>query len=285
MKAIVLFNPAAGSMPADGASRMRAALRAMAVDQAEIVETDFTDGDSQMLSLLARSPDLLIVWGGDGTHRAALRKAGRDASNLLLLPGGTMNLLSKSLHGVRPWEEILQDVLANPVKRRLPAGLINGEPFYCAMLAGAPVAFAEARESLRFGDLGKAFTQFGAALDALEHLHLVARYRDGYRFPDERLPTTSVLGVLVGPTSNNGRMEVATLSKPSALAALAVVWSSLLSDWRHSPDANVVSAETLVIDSEGGGDIPAMIDGEAMQVGSHAQVVYVEHAAQCLTAG
>lgn len=285
MKAVVLINPAAGSVTADGADRMRRALKPTALSGANIVEVDFRAGDGQIRELVRRAPDFLIVWGGDGTHRAALKVAGRSASNLLLLPGGTMNLLSRSLHGARPWQEILGKVMANPLKRILPAGQVNGEPFYCAMLAGAPVRFTEARESLRHGDIGKIASQVGAALDALHNMHLIARYTDVYSFADKRLPTTSVIGALVGPLSHNGRMEVAALSHPSALSVLSVVWSSFVADWRSAPDVTVVAADTLIIESEEGDSIPVVIDGEAITVGNQARIAYEEAAAQCLTAG
>lgn len=285
MKAVVLINPAAGGVTAAGADRMRRVLRSTALSGADIVEADFSAGESQMRALLAKAPDLLIVWGGDGTHRSALKVAGRNASNLLLLPGGTMSLLSKSLHGDRPWQEILEAVVANPQKRTLPAGQINDEFFYCAMLAGAPVRFAEARESLRHGDIGKVVSQVGSGFDAFQTVHLKARYSDGYEFADGRLPTTSVIGAFVGPMSHNGRMEVAALTHPSTFSALSFVWSSFLHGWRDAPDVTVVAAEALVIDSEEGGNIPVIIDGEAITVGNHVRVTYVEGAAQCLTAG
>jgi diacylglycerol kinase family enzyme len=46
----------------------------------------------------------------------------------------------------------------------------------------------------------------------------------------------------------------------------------------------VVPARSLVIES-GDGDIPVIIDGEAMEVGDVVRVSYVKEAAQCLTAG
>ena len=285
MKAVVLINPAAGGVTSEGADRMRNALKSTALSGADIVEADFSVGDSQMRALLAQAPDVLIVWGGDGTHRSALRIAGRNASNVLLLPGGTMSLLSKALHGDRPWQEILKAVIANPLKRIPPAGQVNDELFYCAMLAGAPVRFAEVRETLRHGDIGKVASQFGVAFEALKNLHLNARYSDSYRFADARLPTTSVIGALVGPMSRNGRMEIFTLPHPSAISALHVVWSWLFSSWRDTPDVAIVAADTLIIESEEGQSIPVMLDGEACTVGNHVRVTYLEEAAQCLVAG
>lgn len=284
MRVVVLINPAAGSVTADGARRVRRALHANGLHGADIVKLDAGDIEVQMRKIVEESPDLFIVWGGDGTHRAALSTVGLSAVNLLLLPGGTMNLLSKSLHGAKPWEHILTTVLAGSEPHILPAGLINGQVFYCAMLAGAPVRLAEARESLRHGDIGKGVAQLNAAVGALQTMHLMARYGDGYRFNDEQLPTTSVIGALVGPMSRNGRMEVFTLEHPSAMSALDIVWSSLRSSWRDARDVAIVPAETLVIDSEEGERIPVIIDGESIIVGNHISVTYVPAAARCLTA-
>jgi diacylglycerol kinase family enzyme len=62
------------------------------------------------------------------------------------------------------------------------------------------------------------------------------------------------------------------------------MWSSFLSDWRSAPNVTVVPARSLVIES-GDGDIPVIIDGEAIEVGDTVRVSYVKEAAQCLTAG
>jgi diacylglycerol kinase family enzyme len=227
---------------------------------------------------------MFVVWGGDGTLRSALTTVGKVTPNLLLLPGGTMNLLTRSIHGEKTWEQVLTDVLAAPKRVTLPAGKVNHEIFYCAMLAGAPAQLAEARESLRRGELVKAATEARAALDTLGTLHLDARYRDGYTFERSTLPSTSVIGVLVGPLARDHVMEIAALAESTAGAALSVVWSSFISDWRNSPGITIVPARSLVIETEDG-DIPVIVDGEAMEAGDTVRVSYVEEAAQCLTAG
>jgi len=284
MKTIALYNPAAGSVSADGGERLRAALQAAGVNGAELVEVDCSDGETQLKQLAAAKPDLFVVWGGDGTLRSALGTVGKVTPNLLLLPGGTMNLLTRSIHGEKTWERVLTEVLAGPKRITLPAGKVNGEIFYCAMLAGAPAHFAEARESLRRGELVKAATEARAALDTLNTLHLDARYRNGYTFERASLPPTSVIGALVGPMARDHAMEIAALAESSAGAALNVVWSSFISDWRNAPGITIVPARSLVIETEDG-DIPVIVDGEAMDAGSRVQVSYVEEAAQCLTAG
>jgi diacylglycerol kinase family enzyme len=284
MKTIALYNPDSGSIPADGSERLRAVLEQAGVREAELIELERPDCRPQLKRLADNEPDLFIVWGGDGTLRAALSVAGQSTANLLLLPGGTMNLLTRSIHGDKTWDAVLKDVLAGPKRQTLPAGKVNDELFFCAMLAGAPARFAEAREALRRGELVRAAAEARAALETLGALSLEARYRDGYTFESAKLPPTSVIGVLVGPVARDAEMEVAALAEPTAGAALNVIWSSFVSNWRSAPGVTIVPARTLVIDS-GEGDIPVIVDGEAVDVGSAARVSYVKEASQCLTAG
>ena len=285
MKTIALFNPASGSVSGDAADQLGAALEAAGVRGADLVEIDQSDCAGQLKRLVAAKPDLFVVLGGDGTLRSVLGMIDKTTPNLLLLPGGTMNLLARSIHGDKTWEQVLADVLAAPKRIMLPAGKVNEDIFfYCAMLAGAPARLAEARESLRRGELMKAAVEARAALETLGTLHLDARYRDGYTFERGSLPATSIVGALVGPLAHDHPMEVATLAEPSPGGALNVVWSSFVSDWRAAPGVTIVPARSLVIESDDG-DIPVIVDGETIEVGRRAHVSYIEEAAQCLTAG
>lgn len=286
MKTIALFNPASGSVPADGEAKLRAALEAAGVWGTDIIQTDPSNCDEQMKKLAAEAPDLFVVWGGDGTLKAALEIVGKATPNLLLLPGGTMNLLPRAIHGEKTWEQVIADVMKAPKRKMLPAGKVNGNLFFCAMLAGAPARFAEARESLRRGDLVKAAVEARTAIDTLNSLHLDARYGDGYSFDGGRLPTTSIVGAIVGSLTKEGKgMEVAALAAPTTGGALNVVWTSFFADWRSAPGVTVVPATSLDIDNGEDGDIPVIADGEAVEAGPRVRVSFVEEAAQCLTAG
>src|SRR5262245_27325779 len=114
MKTIALFNPLSGSVSADGGTRLSAALEAAGVRGADLVEVDRSDCEGQLRRLAAQKPDLFVVWGGDGTLRSALTVVGKVTPNLLLLPGGTMNILTRSIHGEKTWEQVLTETLAGP---------------------------------------------------------------------------------------------------------------------------------------------------------------------------
>ena len=283
MKTVAFFNPKSGSAPPDARERLAAVLAEAGHAGADLVEAEHERLEAQLGELVRTAPDLFIVWGGDGTLRAALSAAGMKTPNLLLLPGGTMNLLPRMLHGEKTWEEILRGVIHSPRRRTLPAGEVNGQSFYCAMLAGAPARFAEARESLRRGDIGRAATEARTAIETLNTLHLDARYANGYAFAGERLPTTSVIGAVIGALTRAGEgMEVAALANPTTTGALNVVWTSFFTDWRNAPGVEVAPATSLDIASEDGDAIPVIADGEAVEAGARVRVTYREKAAQCL---
>jgi diacylglycerol kinase family enzyme len=285
MKSIALFNPKSGSVPADARERLTAVLEEAGVKGAELIETDPTDCDGQLRKLAETAPDLFVVWGGDGTIRAALSLVGPSTPNLVLLPGGTMNLLPRAIHGEKPWDAVLRDVLAAPKRTDLSAGEVNGQRFYCAMLAGAPAHFAEVRESLRRGEIVKAAAATTSAIEVLKSMHLEASYKDGYAFTDARLPTSSVVGALVGSLTKAGEgMEVASLANPTATGALNVVWTSFFTDWRNAPGVEVAPATSLTISGGDGQDIPIIADGEPVDAAPHVTVSFIERASQCLKA-
>jgi hypothetical protein len=80
-------------------------------------------------------------------------------------------------------------------------------------------------------------------------------------------------------------MEVATLARPSIGAALEAAWASFQSGFSDIPNLTMTAAETLQISSASGGNIPAMIDGEPLNVGSLLQVAFVGRRGHFLTAG
>lgn len=285
MKVTALINPLSGGVGADGAALMTESLERLGIMDAEVRTLEPEALDRQIADYAKAGPDFLIVWGGDGTLRTALAQSGPEGRGLILLPGGTMNLLLRWIHGEKGWETILADVIASPKPRTLPAGRIAGQDFYCALLAGAPAVLAEARESLRRGDIVHSMTKSGEAMEALQSIHLHARFSAGVGFSVGSLPTTSVIGAMVGPLSSGPGMEIAALADASTATALGVVWASLMGDWRDSASLRMVSADTLVIDREEDEAIPLLLDGEPVDIDGQISVTFIPAAAACLVAG
>ncbi len=141
-RALVLFNENSGSVRAPDREKLLEQLQAAGVEEVTVLGVD------QLDSVFARagSADFILVLGGDGTARAIAALAPGDAPPLLLLPGGTLNLLPKSLYGDLAWPQALEAALAHGEVRRLTGGKANGESFFIAAMFGAPTLLAGARE-------------------------------------------------------------------------------------------------------------------------------------------
>jgi diacylglycerol kinase family enzyme len=282
-RTIAIVNTAAGGTGAGSAQRLRDALSHLGRSDAQVLPFDCENGAAQFLAAAADSPDLLVVWGGDGTHRAALDTIGRAPSPLLLLPGGTKNLLSRSVHGHKPWQSILTSVVERSQHRQLPAGVLDGKRFFCAMLAGAPAHFAEAREYLRDGNLGGVIAQLGNAISAIGGLHLTVQCSHRGVKATHALPAGCLVAAVVGPLSRDG-MEVATLVRSTLGGALEATWASFQSGFHGLPDINLTPAEALEISNASGRSIPAMIDGESIAPSDRIRVSFLEPGGYCLAA-
>ena len=99
--------------------------------------------------------EVVVTISGDGTVAGLCEKLGDWPGSLLILPGGTMNLLSRRLHG---------DVALAEMVERLPgAGLAADHvPVIClgqrevltGLTVGPSTRWGEVREGIRHGDVG-----------------------------------------------------------------------------------------------------------------------------------
>lgn len=100
--------------------------------------------------------ELLVVFTGDGTANAAVTRLEGWGGEVLVLPGGTQNLLARSLHGERPAAEILAalaDGLLVPARRHLVRSR-HGDAL-CEVVAGPGATWSEVREALRQRDVAE----------------------------------------------------------------------------------------------------------------------------------
>ncbi|MBB5984054.1 diacylglycerol/lipid kinase family protein [Sphingobium lignivorans] len=115
----------------------------------------------------AQALDLIVMLTGDGTvSTAADRLAGWEGT-LLILPGGTMNLLAHALHGHHTPREIVEAWLAGKGKAMtvpmIRAGTLTA---YCGIIAGPTALWGEVREDLRNRDLASLSETVPRALNA-----------------------------------------------------------------------------------------------------------------------
>lgn len=129
-------------------------------------------------ALDAAGVETLAVYAGDGTTNAAVTGLYGWGGAVLVLPGGTMNLLAKRLHGASPTEEIVARVGAGAARRVRPkvARTAYGDAL-AGLLAGPGTSWYAVREAMREADIaamaesaGEAFaeTTGGAMLHCAE---------------------------------------------------------------------------------------------------------------------
>lgn len=116
-------------------------------------------------SLEAAGVDLLAIYTGDGTVNGVVAGLDGWAGGVLVLPGGTQNLLAKALHDDVDAAGIvaaLGEGRAEPVARHL-IRTSQGDAL-CEVLAGPGAKWSDVREAMREGDLGEMAATLGEAI-------------------------------------------------------------------------------------------------------------------------
>jgi hypothetical protein len=98
--------------------------------------------------------DVLVIFTGDGTVNAVVTGLYGWEGAILVLPGGTMNILSQRMHGEVPAAEIVARVAAGQARRVRPT-LVRSRlgDGLSGILAGPGTAWGEVREAVRQADV------------------------------------------------------------------------------------------------------------------------------------
>jgi Sphingosine kinase and enzymes related to eukaryotic diacylglycerol kinase len=155
----LVCNAASGSNNQAAVRAVREALAEAGLDLAKVVP--FPDESLPGPELLASNGvDILAVFGGDGTIHSAIETATeKDATPqwrgaVLPLPGGTMNMLSKRLHGDVPAPEIVARLGSAPPRRVRPPVIQTSKGIaLTGVLAGPGAVWNEVREAMRAMDV------------------------------------------------------------------------------------------------------------------------------------
>lgn len=247
-------NPASGSNDEDAC----AALKQAFADAGLTVERDvlFPDEAAPAPAALDQaSVDVLAVFAGDGTTHAVLGAAQGWSGLVLVLPGGTQNLLSKRLHGDVPPEEIVARVGANAGRRiRPPVLRTRHGDGYADMLAGPGAAWSDVREAMREANLVELVT---TTREAIAHTtqgpRVVCDNIDGGRA--EGYAAINVTPLERGLETNGYFAET--------LGDLAGQGLALLGrNFRDGPHDTLGHPETLRLRTTTGEPMQLLIDGE-----------------------
>ena len=195
--------------------------------------------------------DTLVVMGGDGTINSASAAAHGWKGQVLAIPGGTMNLLPKALHGDATPEAIVAAIAAGATLAHVPVVRAGSDISFCRIIIGPLTKWALARENARHGRLWRVVQSV--------RLALARGFLGGVRvagYPG-RHP-----GVLVMPTPQG--CDVALFSGTGLAAAMAVAVNWLVGDWRNAASVTAFTAQELRVGRRS--TLRCLFDGEAKRL-------------------
>lgn len=226
-----------------------------------------------------KAPDLLVVLAGDGTARAAAELCGPDGPLIAPLPGGTMNMLPHAVYGVRPWPDALTLALEQGYEQPIGGGSVEGHSFLVAAILGSPALWAPAREAARFGKPRLAWMRARRAMRRTFQGRLRYMLDGAARQKAEAMvficPLTSK-----ALSSDAHALEAAALDVHGVSDLLRLGFHAVTGDWRETPGVETVPCQAARIWASRA--IPAMLDGETVQLKTLAEVRYVARVARIL---
>lgn len=274
MRVAALLNTSSGSCDASSRAALLAILEEAGIEPTTVWDVAGHEVDQALDAATKAAVDVLIVLGGDGTIRSAAQRCDQAGPLLVPLPGGTMNMLPKALYGARSWRQALADTLKAPVVQPVHGGQVGAHRFFVAGVFGSASLLAEARESIREGDLVGALGQGVAAMkQALGH-------ELGYRFEGQTASKAEAVVVLcpLPPPQDDLEvlLEAAAIDIEGAGDAIRLAVMSAFRDWRADQTVTHARLESVEINSDD--PIPAILDGERFTLGRSERVTRVRQA-------
>ena len=270
-RALVIVNESAGSVGSGARDKLLELLQGHNVEPVKIV------GDLATLKAAdAARADVIIVLGGDGTARAAAQMF-TGAAPLVLLPGGTLNVLPHALYGDRDWPEALEAALTQGRVVRLTGGRANNKAFFVAAIFGAPTLIARAREAVRQGRFASALARLRDASRKSFSRRLAAKPANGFASRAEAIGVLcpAYSGDLQGETLEWVRLDVARITDLVRVGLRAVIGG-----WREDATIDLSHTTRGVISSIG--LIPATLDGEPMNFTGRVRITIMRQGPKAL---
>ena len=205
--------------------------------------------------------DLVAVFAGDGTINSLIEALAGWAGAVLVLPGGTMNLLYQRLHGERPMEDVVAAVARGEAKLCRP-GVIRcayGNA-YAGMLAGPGTSWGRVREALReaaFAELAE------STIEAIDE-SLTGEMIFCAEPPLGRGDGYPLLCLEPGDEA----MEIVAYHAESATAYLEQAWALVRRNFREGPHERLGVARKVRLASTRGNPFGLLIDGEQADAAS-----------------
>ena len=122
MRAWLIVNPSSGSISGAMSADPLAAIPGLAPAGISIFPDRPLPTPEQ---LTAARIELLVLFAGDGTIAAAATALDRWAGRVLILPGGTMNMLARRLHGPADPATVVARITQEPRPTAIPLPFVT----------------------------------------------------------------------------------------------------------------------------------------------------------------
>lgn len=260
----ILINPSARSVPQNADQELENLARQLDMSvNPIIVEPDTLQ---EQLDAVAAKNDELAVWGGDGTVACALSTVG-PGTNILPIPGGTMNLLHKEVHGCLPSIRDLLDAYSKGTlaAAEIPAGRVNDHLFYVGVICGHLAELASVREALRKGQPITAMSELFSSnsFDLSNKLAARGQYQGVQNVDRDEIVA---LAAFIR-SDHSAPLEIGALNSDTVFDMTTTALEALLDGWENASSIDSFHSERLEVSSDTD-EIAVTIDGELHQLRS-----------------
>ncbi len=252
----LVVNSASGSNDPDAVESLIDALAEAGAEPAQIIDCSSADLPARA-DLEAAGVTLLAIYTGDGTINALVPQLEGWGGAVLVLPGGTANLLAKALHGESSVEQIVAawgggqlDAVQRPCIR------FGEHTALIEVLAGPGATWSDVREGLREGDLGE------IASTAIEAVRQSAAGPMVAVVEPELGRGDGYAGVRLSPAADG--MQVDGYASDSFGDYLKQGLALLKRDFREGPHDKLGHHAAITCSSADGSEIALMVDGERL---------------------
>ena len=221
--------------------------------------TVFPDTDLPSPAMLdAAGTSTVAIYAGDGTINAALLALAGWGGQVLILPGGTMNLLYHRLFGDLTMEQAVEAVADGSAVRHRPVVIESGcGTAFAGVLAGPGTAWSDVREAMRDN----------AALETLdESRRAMAETMYGERLRCDEPQIGKPEGYpLILLTPVNETIVVDAYHAEGVGEFVEQLFAVMRREFREGPHDRIGQGDRFVMANVGGGGFGVLLDGEACE--------------------
>ncbi|WP_047807954.1 diacylglycerol/lipid kinase family protein [Pelagerythrobacter marensis] len=202
--------------------------------------------------------ETLAVYAGDGTINAAVTALYGWGGTILVLPGGTMNLLAQRLHGDADAQDILSRFGSGAARRVRPEVIrtAHGDAL-AGLLAGPGTSWYAVREAMREADIAAMADSAGEAFAETTNGAML-RCRDPQIGRSEGYP-------LIELTPGPWGMQIDAYYAENAGEFLQQGWALLRRQFRDGPHDRLGLLDRIAVANSAGEPVGLLIDGEPAQ--------------------